>query len=138
MGRKRGKRNQSIVGTFTPVLDTELDSEAFRCLSGSSAKVLLHFKRLNRQLTHKHGEEIIFSYPYSRAKKAGFSESTFSRAIRELWEKGFLDIISIGGLRGAGRTNSQYKLCNYWRTFGNGWKERTKIEPDPFNRSEPL
>lgn len=135
----KNKQNKiNIGGTFTPLLDAEIDSEAFKELSGSGVKVFIFFKRLNRQLQHKLGDsEPIFAYPYSRAKKAGVSESTYRRAIRDLWEKGFVSIISIGGLRGAGRTNSQYKLAGYWKTYGHQWHDRRKFESDPFSVSEP-
>ncbi len=138
MGRRDKKHKPGIGGTFTPVLDAEIESVAFKALSGSGVKVFIFFKRLHRQLQHKSSDaEPIFAYPYSRAKKNGVSESTFRRAVRDLWEKGFVSIISIGGLRGAGRTNSQYKMSAYWKTYGEQWSDRRKFEPDPFVVSEP-
>lgn len=139
MGRGRDKQKRTISeGPFFPVLNAEIDSAAFRDLSGSSVKVYIYFKRLNNQLKYKTGDSSpIFAYPYSRAKKAGVSESTFRRAIHDLWEKGFLTIISIGGLRGAGRSNSQYRMAEYWKTYGQQWKDRRKFEADPFIVSEP-
>jgi len=131
MARYRNKRHHSIAGSFTPILDDEIDSEAFRSLSGNGVKVFLFFRRLQRQLKHKTGDrEPIFAFPYSRAKKAGVSESTFRRSIRDLWQKGFISVIAIGGLRGAGRTNSQYQMADFWKTYGIQWSDSVLLQSE--------
>ena len=140
MGSRRDKKKGlSIGGKFTPILNDEIGSKAFKDLSGGALRLLVLFKQAHSQVGYKHGErQPIFAFPYSRAKKHGMSESTTRRAIRDLWHNGFIDVISIGGLRGAGRTNSQYKMAELWRTYGNPWTDRTKFQQDPFNVSEPI
>jgi hypothetical protein len=54
----------------------------------------------------------------TEATKYGFARRTFHDAVKSLELHGFIDIVSVGGLRGAGHTNSQYKLSNRWVTYG--------------------
>lgn len=137
------KKRRSIVpvegGRFVPLSFEEQDSEAYRALNGNAAKVYTYLKRAARTAACKGGggreRDVTFNFTYSEAKQRGFSESTFIRAMRELWAKGFIDVISRGGLRGTGRTNSQYRLAVCWKTYGNGWTDRTRSEQDPFAKT---
>ena len=131
-----------IEGKFVPITFEEMDSMAFISLNGNSAKLYGYLKRAARTAAYKNGMsrqgDVQFDFTYSEAKRHGFSESTFIRAIRQLWEKGFIELVERGGLRGQGRSNSRYKLAAYWKTYGEKWTDRKMSQQDPFeNTTEP-
>lgn len=123
------------MSAFVPLLFNELESTAYQKLTPSAAKLLPYFKRICVKATKgKPDDTTMFTFPYSQARKYGFSENTFSRAVRDLEEKGFIDIVEVGGLRGFGHTCSRYKLSKRWLTYGgitwavNAEKERSKAQ----------
>lgn len=129
-------------GFFVPLSFDEQDSIAYVSLGGNAAKLYGYLKRAARTAASNGGgvreRDIVFDYTYAEAKRRSFSESTFIRAIKELWARGFIEVVQIGGLRGMGRTNSQYKLAAYWKTYGSEWTDRTRSQTDPFAKtSEP-
>jgi len=137
--KRQKKEKKSIVPIegrlFVPLTFEEQDSPAFIELGGNASKVYGYLKRAARTAACKGGtreRDIIFGFSYAEAKGRGFSESTFIRAIKELWGKGFIDVIERGGLRGKGKTLSQYKLAGYWKTYGKEWRNRTDAQADPF------
>lgn len=134
--KKQKKGRVEIEGLFVPLTNDEQDSLAYASLTGNASKVYLYLKRTARTAAWYGGgvreREIIFDYTYTEAKGRGFSESTFIRAMKELWAKGFVDVIERGGLRGKARSNSHYKLAADWKTYGKEWKDRTQRQPDPF------
>jgi hypothetical protein len=129
-GRKKEKYK---LPPFVPVLNDEMDSKAYRDLPGSAAKALVYFKRIDGKLFRKYRDDYngIFDFTYSEAKRLGFARSTFSKVIGELHDKGFIDIISVGGLRGAGRSNSKYKLIEKWRLYGQDFKPKPRRPTEP-------
>ncbi|MDA8429408.1 MAG: hypothetical protein M0T70_09160 [Geobacteraceae bacterium] len=139
----------SINGPFVPLLYSEQDSIAYQKLTGNSAKLYGYIKRIVRTVGTKlqvnTEQEVIFDFTYSQAKKFGFSEKAFLRGLKDLWSKGFIGVVRIGGRiksEHGGRVNSQYKLTAYWQTYGKTgegrWTDRTKFEPNPWVlRSEP-
>lgn len=142
--RKSARYTVPIEGRFLPLTFDELDSAAYMSLPGNAAKVYGYLKRAARTAAHRGGageRDTIFEYTYSEAKSKGFAEQTFRRALKELWAKGFIDLVERGGLRGIHRTNSQYKLARLWKSWGKGpgkWTDRTVAEPDPFtDTTEP-
>lgn len=149
MKRKHNKQ-MSINGGFTPLLIAELDSYAFQSLTGNSSKLYVYLKRACRSAGLRLGalreSDVIFDFTYTEAKRRGFSAKTFLRGLKELWQKGFIGVVKIGGLtfsEQGGRCNSKYRLTAFWQTYGIGgdgrWTDRTKFESDPWAiRSEPL
>jgi len=139
-----------IQGAFAPLLYAELDSDAFQSLTGNSSKLFIYLKRVCRTVGVKLGTsreyDVIFDFTYAEAKRRGFSAKAFLRCMKELWQKGFIGVVRIGGLtfsEQGGRSNSKYQLTTHWQTYGVGgngrWTDRTKFEPDPWAvRSEPL
>lgn len=119
MARQRGKHKERL-GPFSPILYEELDSVAYQELSGGAAKAYPYFKRIDGKVKRKLGDDYngIFDFTYSEAEKCGFARRTFSRAIDDLIEKGFLDIVKQGGKRGCGMSNSKYKLSSRWVDYG--------------------
>ena len=63
-------------------------------------------------------KEPTFKFPYSEAVRLGFSRKCFSRAIKQLIEKRFIEIAEHGGLRGAGGSCSTFKtaVTRYWKS----------------------
>jgi hypothetical protein len=132
---------------FVPIFNEELESAAYRAISPSAAKVYPFFKRINGKLKKKVGPDYngIFDFTYSEAERYGFARKTFSRAITELNDKGFINIVSQGGKRGCGMSNSKYKLSDRWRDYGKTVKsfdagkvvERDVFIKRPRYRSEP-
>jgi hypothetical protein len=141
--RKKGYRVPVEGGQFVPILTDELDSPAYQNLSGNSAKLYTYLKKAARTVAYTEQvseRDAIFDYTYSEARKHGFCERTFARCVKELWTLGFLTVIERGGLRGARRSNSKYRLCKFWKTYGvkDGWLNRAAHESNPFdNPCEP-
>lgn len=119
MGKHAKGKTGNRLPPFTPILNEEMDSKAYLELSGTAVKVLTWFKRIDGKLRGKdrHGFNGIFDFTYKEALRCGFAKRTFSRAIDELGEKGFIEVISVGGMRGAGRSNSKYKLSTRWQLY---------------------
>lgn len=149
MKKSKHKKPMHIQGVFAPVLFAELDSYAFQSLKGNSSKLFIYLKRACRTVGVKMGAsrecDVIFDFTYAEANRRGFSDKTFLRGIKDLWQKGFIGVVKIGGLTFSdqgGRCNSKYQLTSYWQTYGASgegrWTDRTKFEPDPWAaRSEP-
>ena len=146
MAKKIKRNGVKINGSFTPILNEVHDSLAYKEISGNSAKMYIRLIEVARKLALKSGNfsegNVQFNYTYSEAKRVlGFSESTTRRCLKELWAKGFISVIKIGGVTASdkrGRMSSVYQLCGNWRTYGNQWTDRTKCEEDPWAaRSEP-
>lgn len=119
----RNKQRASIGkidGPFAPILYDEMNSTAYQTLSGSAAKALPYFKRIDGKLRRKLGGDFngIFDFTYSEAEKLGFARQTFNRIITNLNAHGFIDIVKQGGKRGCGMSNSKYRLSQRWRDFG--------------------
>lgn len=96
-----------------------LNSEGYIALKPSSAKALPYFMAKNKvppgdaaRLTFE------FSLSYAEGNKYGFSSSTFSKIIQDVIEKGFIDPVDKGGLRGHGKSCSVFRLSDRWKSFG--------------------
>ena len=59
-----------------------------------------------------------FPFTYPEAKKLGFAKGTWARVLRDLVENGFIDPVSKGGLRGNGKSASQFRLSDRWKQYG--------------------
>lgn len=111
------KRSQTNQGLYTKVHLTLLHSEAFRSLSPSAGKILPVFLLKGQYSTHK--KITYFEFTHTEAEnKFGMSRGTFSRAFKELIEKGFIDPVGVpGGLRGLNKTNNKYVLSGRWKHY---------------------
>lgn len=103
-----------------------LNSEAFAQLRPISIKVLLIFLQKRKRTEVKVGSgkrktwrttnngELTFTY--AEAENYGISRGTFSRAIDQLTDVGFLDITIVGtGISGAA---SKYAESSRWEKYG--------------------
>lgn len=117
MGKKRNNKNR--LPPFAPILNEEMLSKAYTELKPSAAKAYPHFKRIAGIKKTKTGE-LDFDFTYTEAESFGFARRTFYEVIGELNDKGFIDVLEAGGLRGTCRSNSKYRLSERWRDYGGG------------------
>jgi len=115
---KRGKENNKLP-PFVALTWEMLNSIAYKDLPPSAAKVLPYFlgkPKFNYNDPERYREE--FPLSYSEAKRYGFAIATHHRSIRELIEKGFIDPVDKGGLRGLGKSCSLFTLSWRWKEYG--------------------
>lgn len=129
MGKSRHSNGERLP-PFVPIFHDELESTAYRTLSANAAKLLPYFKRICVKATRGKPNYItLFGFTYAEAVKYGFARRTFSRAVQDLQQHGFIDIAEVGGLRGAGHSCSQYRLSGRWATYGGlGWAMQAEKE----------
>lgn len=137
MGRKlkNGRDDKIRLPPFVPILIDELTSVAFRELLPTSLKIYCHFKRIAGVLRAKSRGTFngLFDFTYSEAARYGFGTKTFSNCIGDLNDKGFIDIVDSGGLRGNCHSNAKYRLSERWRDYGD-----KKFMSRPRYPSEPV
>lgn len=133
-----GKKNRNI--WFDRAL---FESKAFMALKTATAhKILAIFwtKRQMEQLGRKGKEqwnirnngEIVFTYKKAEADY-GIKPGAFKRGIRELREKGFIDIASSG--MGVHRVTNLYEISDRWKNYGTDNYEPPKPrKKGPINR----
>jgi len=129
-----GKKSSPII-----VIEKELlRSKAWRSLrKGSSAVVYTHFlmKRVlvnapgkrgkNRKIIANNGK---IEFPYSEALKLGLSRQRFRDALKEIVEKGFIDITHSGG--GFDGDKSKYAIVERWLKYDTPEFEHKTFEKD--------
>jgi len=102
-----------------------VESRAFVALTGKSPQVLLIFYRKVRVEPAKHPKyrnEMIPSndgaleFCYSEAKRRGITTGQFTRAISQLVEFGFIDIVEPG--TGLFKVKTIYSLSDRWQKWG--------------------
>jgi hypothetical protein len=123
MGKQSGKNTAG--GTF--VKRELFESKAFLSLSGIAPQVLIIFlgKRWFEKVGRKGKEkwicnncdDLIFTY-IEAEKKYGITKSRFSRAIKDLLEKGFISMKHKGG--GYQKDKSVYAISDNWRLWEPG------------------
>lgn len=126
---KKHKKTRKIV------VDRELfESPAWLSLTGASTQVYMLFRlRLKSEKTGRRGhEKWIFSnhraliLPYREAEaKYKITQPRFLRAIDDLVEHGFLDIVKPGS--GTARLSTLYGVSERWRSYGTpDFEDRTR------------
>jgi len=112
--RVRGKRGHKLP-PFVPLTWTMLNSAAYKQLPYSAAKALPYFLgKVKVPCNDPQKHSTVFAFSYTEAKRYGFANATHHRVIRELMNKGFIDPVDRGGLRGGGLSNSLFKLSERW------------------------
>ncbi len=115
------KRNNSgKLPGFAPMLWDMLNSGAYKELSYSTKVALIYFlgKPQPANIAQREFYEVEFTFTYSEAKTYGFSTRTFSSAIKQLVDKGFIDPIKRGGYRGFGQDASKFRMSIRWLDYG--------------------
>jgi hypothetical protein len=134
------KRKKNRISSFVAFPWQLLNSNAYLALKPSSAKALPYFLgKIKVAFGDPARYETEFAFGYGEALRLGFSAATFHGIICDLIEKGFIDGISKGGLRGAGGTYSLFKLSERWRDYGEPGFELLKwqcVEPRYLSRRE--
>ena len=117
--KKRGYLRSHVKGSWLPIEDDLLLSNAFRELQPSAVILLLHLHRIDKMLAWKGGDSYggEFNLTFTEAEKLGLSRGTTMRAVQDLAQHGFIEIVVKGGLRSQGRTSSVYRIVERWRTF---------------------
>lgn len=96
-----------------------LNHPAYMKLKPSSAKVLPYFfGKVKVPWNDIQRHQTTFPFSYTEAARYGFATATFSAAIKDLVALGFVDPVERGGLRGMGRTTSQFRLSPRWKEYG--------------------
>jgi hypothetical protein len=107
------------------LLDFELlYGEAYNSLTPTGKDVLIRFLQKRTFFYKGKGKKnkeyinhgLVFTY--QEAECFRISKSSFSRAINQLVEKGFIEIEYQGGSIGIGKDWSRYKLISDWKDYG--------------------
>jgi hypothetical protein len=118
--RKKSYMRPYVKGSWVPIEDDLLLSNAFRDLQPSAVILLLHLHRIDKVLAWKGGDSYSseFNLTFTEAEKLGLARGTMMRAVQELAKRGFIEIVVQGGLRSQGRTSSIYRVIERWRSWG--------------------
>ena len=112
-------KNRNKLPPFVPLTWEMLNSKAYIGLKYSTAKALPYFLgKVKVPYSDPQKHLIEFSFSYAEALKYRFAIGTHHRVISELMEKGFIDPVSKGGLRGGGLSSSLFRLSERWKTYG--------------------
>ena len=113
------KRISNKLPPFVPLTWEILNSKAYMGLKYSTAKALPYFLgKVKVPYSDPQKYVIEFSFSYTEARKYRFAIGTHHRVISELMEKGFIDPVSKGGLRGGGLSSSLFRLSKRWAAYG--------------------
>jgi len=122
---KREKRK--LKGKFVPVPYVMMDSDAWKNLSGNTAKIYLEICKRNWQSKNT-GMEFIIPYLYYK-EKTSISKPVFYKDLKELCTNGFLERTEHGGLY---KNSAKYKFSQLWttsnKTFQNNIKTKNQYE----------
>jgi len=124
---KRGKKGPNFIMLEHPLFD----SEAFNSLSGSAVRVLLSIIRCKNPKDGKAGtmsEPILC--PYS-VMNGSMSNTTIAKAIRELEEKGLIELARHGGLM---KQPNLYAFSGEWINWRKKQSSSSEIEQDRFRK----
>jgi hypothetical protein len=116
--KSRNNKKHGRLHPFVPLVWDLLNSNAYKSLKFSAAKILPYFlgkPKLN--LNDPEYYKIQFSFSYPEAKNLGFSKTTFAACIEELQEKGFIKKVVNGGLKGNGQGYNRFRLSGEWRYY---------------------
>jgi len=118
--KKKGYLRPYVKGSWVPIEDDLLLSNAFRDLQPSAVIMLLHLLRVDKMLAWKGGDSYQgeFNLTFTEAEKLGLARATTMRAVQDLVKHGFVEVVVQGGLRSQGRTSSVYRVIDRWRSWG--------------------
>jgi len=103
-----------------------LDSIAFNSLGSSSIRVLLSIMRCKNGHNGTLDDPIICPYSKMNGKMA---KATISHGIKELEAKGFIELVSYGGLM---KQPNQYILSGEWINWEEKQNTSSETEQDRF------
>lgn len=113
-------RNAGKLGGFSTMPVDMQKSPAFQSLSASALRLLLWFifKSYKAGTQNEKIQRPVFKVTNREAlAELGMSAQTFSRAKQELADKGFMEWVKRGGLRGANGVASEFALSDEWKSW---------------------
>ncbi len=113
-------KNRNRLPPFVAMPWELLNSQAYKKLPHAAAKALPYFLgkvKLTWNDPERYSET--FTFPYPEGKRLGFAYGTFSRAIDNLIEHGFISLVEKGGLRGNRKGYNKFTLSNQWKDYGS-------------------
>ena len=128
MSRKRYKK-EKIGGQFVPIPFIQINSTAWKKLSGNAVKLLIEIYK-NNWPKRKTAE--IFTIPCACYKE--FSDPTFYKYLDKLTKLGFLNRTEKGGLY---NTPSKYTFSEEWKKTNSDFMREEKRKSDFRKRFEP-
>ena len=112
-GRDKGRK-----GAMSQVTTEMQESAAFATLNASSIRVLIFAIFLNYYAATRTSGRPVFKFTNKTAKdKLGMNQQTFTRAKRELADKGFWKWVKRGGLGWENGIASEFTLLSEWKTW---------------------
>ncbi len=112
-GRDKGKK-----GALSQIKTEMQKSAAFKSLTASAIRVLLYSLFLNYYAATRSTGRPVFKFTNKTAREAlGMNQQTFSRAKQELADKGFLEWVKRGGLKGCNGIASEFALSGDWKEW---------------------
>jgi hypothetical protein len=127
VAQRKGKRKDNRLPPFVALTWNMLNHPAYKQLPSSAAKALPYFLgkvKINGNDPDRFST--IFEFSYTEAEAYGFARGSFGKIITDLMGHGFIDPIAKGGLRGLGKSSSQFSLSRRWENYGtDDYKEMT-------------
>lgn len=119
MGNSQERKNIPKGLGFVPLLLDIINSIAYISMSHSARGLLPYLMaKVKLAITHPERHEFEFSFSYSEGRKYRFSNDTIEKSLYQLIHRGFIDPVSLGGMRGLGKTTSTFKLSERWKHYG--------------------
>jgi hypothetical protein len=116
MTSKTKKKDSWIEGGFVVITFEMINHRSYKELTGSAIKALILCMRKVKEMHRTERFKVIFSLTYPEARKQGFCDGTFWRAMKLLQRVGFIDCTIKGGLTGRiKKTPSAHKLSFRWK-----------------------
>ena len=123
MGNASAKRKSKALSQITVEMQ---ESPAFKSLSASAIRVLLMAMFFNYHAATRRAGKAEFEFTGGTAeKRLGMSKGAFSRAAKELANKGFWEWERRGGLLGCNGVASTFRMSSRWKT----WEPETIPSP---------
>lgn len=128
----RHKKHRSDPGGFSRVTTDMQTSAAFKSLTASALRVLLWciWKNYKSATASRlpHGPPTFKLTNREARSELDLTAETFSRAKKELEQKGFLEWVTHGGLLGCNGVASEYRLSGRWKQWEPPPKKKRSME----------
>jgi hypothetical protein len=135
------KKRDKIKGGFVPMTWDMLNSQAYKALPASSAKVLPFFLGKIKDAWSPNDPvryNTDFPFTYAEAKRLGFGKSTFRKMVRDLMKHGFINLTYHGHYKTAGpQASTLFRLSKRWQQYpsalfdeGDWRKHFPDLDPD--------
>ena len=107
----RNGRDKKAAGGLSQIKTDMQKSAAFKSLTASAIRVLLYGFFLSYYAATRSTGRPVFKFTNKTARETlGMNQQTFTRAKQELADKGFLEGVKRGGLKGCNGIASEFAL----------------------------